>query len=125
VPLRVLVVDDEPTVVESLREILRQAGYEPICATSFEEGHRALLEDPAPDILVADIRLGDFNGLQLVAVRPPSTAAVVMSGHWDNTLEAEARKHGALYLPKPMSANMLVGTIKQVLAGREGGGSSG
>ncbi len=77
-----------------------------------------------PTSWFADIRLGDFNGLQLVAVRPPSTAAVVMSGHWDNTLEAEARKHGAAYLPKPMSANLLVGTLKQVLAGRAAGDSS-
>ena len=84
-------VDDEPMVVDALREILAAAGYETLGATSFEDGRRLLLAPPVPDVVVADVRLGKYNGLQLVVLRPQATAAIVISGHWDEVLEAEAR----------------------------------
>ena len=115
---RVLLVDDEPAVVETLRAILIEAGYETASATSFEDGRRLLLSSPAPDVIVADVRLGSFNGLQLVLMRPATTAAIVISGHWDRMLEAEARQNGAAYLPKPVAAATLIETVARVLEQR-------
>lgn len=120
---RILVVDDEPAVVETLREILLGAGYQTLGATSFEDGRRLLLATPVPDVIVADIRLGDFNGLQLVLLRPDATAAIVITGHPDPVLEAEARQHGAAYLSKPIAGPTLIETVAQVLAARASGNS--
>ena len=116
VAARVLVVDDEPMVVDALREVLADAGYETLGATSFEDGRRLLLAPPVPDVVVADVRLGKYNGLQLAVLRPQATAAIVISGHWDEVLEAEARQHGAVYLQKPLASPALVQTVARLIA---------
>lgn len=113
---RVLVVDDEPMVVDALREVLADAGYVTLGATSFEDGRRLLFAPPVPDVVVADVRLGKYNGLQLAVLRPQATAAIVISGHWDELLEAEARQHGAVYLQKPLASPALVETVARLIA---------
>jgi two-component system, NtrC family, response regulator GlrR len=115
--LRVLIVDDEPDVISVLSHALRAAGYETTGVTSFEEGKRLLTMSP-PDVLITDVRLGHFNGLQLVVIRPVSTAAVVVSGYWDRTLDEEARRNGALFLLKPVSDKQIVEAVKKVLESR-------
>ncbi len=115
--LRILIVDDEPDVVELLSDTLRTKGYDTVSASTFEEGKR-LLAVLVPDVLITDVRLGHFNGLQLVVMRPPSTAAVVVSGYWDSTLEEEARRNGAVYLLKPVAPEKLIDAVRQVLASR-------
>ena len=109
-------VDDEPMVVDALREILADAGYVTLGATSFEDGRRLLLAPPVPDVVVADVRLGKYNGLQLAVLRPQATAAIVISGHWDEVLEAEARQHGAVYLQKPLPSLALLETVARLIA---------
>jgi FixJ family two-component response regulator len=74
--------------------------------------------------VVADVRLGKYNGLQLVVLRPPATAAIVISGHWDGVLEAEARQHGAAYLQKPLISPTLVETVGRLIAEKSGSGTS-
>jgi DNA-binding response OmpR family regulator len=120
----VLVVDDEPMVVDALREVLADAGYVTLGATSFEDGRRLLLAPPVPDVVVADVRLGKYNGLQLAVLRPQATAAIVISGHWDEVLEAEARQHGAVYLQKPLASPALVETVARLIAEKSVGGTS-
>ena len=115
--LRVLIVDDEPDVVEFLSDTLRAAGYVTASAATFEEGKRLLATMP-PDVLIADVRLGHFNGLQLVVIRPGSTAAIVVSGFWDRTLEEEARRNGAAYLLKPVAGDQLTEAVRQALEQR-------
>jgi hypothetical protein len=57
---RVLIVDDEPDVLETLAELVSAGGYDVITRGSFEEARKAITDDP-PDILVTDVRLGPFN----------------------------------------------------------------
>lgn len=116
---RVLIVDDEPEVVAHMRSVLEKAGYDTLTATTFDEGRRLLHAEPYPDALVADVRLGQYNGLQLVVIRRPPTRAVVVSGHWDRTLEAEARRQSASYLLKPVTAAQLVDAVSRAIAGSE------
>ena len=115
--LRVLIVDDEPDVIELLSDVLRAEGYETASATTFEEGKR-LLVTTLPDVLITDVRLGHFNGLQLVVIRPATTAAVVVSGYWDRTLDEEARRNGAVYLLKPVAGEKLIEAVQAVLTHR-------
>ena len=117
-------VDDEPMVLDALREILAAAGYVTLGATSFEDGKRLLLAPPAPDVVVTDVRLGKFNGLQLVVLRPQATAAIVISGYQDDVIEAEARQHGAVYLHKPLVNPTLVETVARLLAEKSAGATS-
>jgi two-component system C4-dicarboxylate transport response regulator DctD len=110
---RVLIVDDDTEVVETLREILERAGHAVQTATSFEDGKRLLVDAP-PDVLVTDIRLGRYNGLQLAVIRPAGTTLVVISGHPDSTLEAETSRLGGRFILKPVSAQDLIEAIQRL-----------
>lgn len=112
---RILVVDDDAGVRIWLGHMLTEAGYEVILASSFDEGRRALAEQ-APDLLVADVRLGTFNGLHLVAAGPPGLPSIILTGFADLVLEAEALRLGANYLTKPISTDVLLTLIKEKLA---------
>jgi DNA-binding response OmpR family regulator len=116
--MRVLIVDDEPDVIELLTDTLTAAGFETASAATFEEGKRLLAAPPPPDVLITDVRLGHSNGLQLVVIRPATTAAVVVSGFWDRTLEEEARRNGAVYMLKPIVGEQLLEAVRQVLEQR-------
>ena len=112
----VLLVDDDPEVVHTLRELLESAGYRVLAATSFEDGKRLLADSPPPAVLITDVRLGMFNGLQLAVLRPPTTGVIVISGFLDPTLEAETRRLGGVYILKPVSSKVLIETVEAMVA---------
>jgi DNA-binding response OmpR family regulator len=107
---RVLIVDDEPDVLETLAELVSAGGYEVTARSSFEEARKDITGDP-PDILVTDVRLGPFNGIQLAvlmrAVRPEAPI-IVLSAYDDPTLRVEAARCQANYLTKPVSRKELL-----------------
>lgn len=107
---RVLIVDDEPDVLETLAELVAAGGYDVVTHTSFEEARKDITNDP-PDILVTDVRLGAFNGLQLAVLMRslrPDTPIVVLSAYDDPTLRLEAAHCHATYLTKPVSRKELL-----------------
>jgi DNA-binding response OmpR family regulator len=110
----ILIVDDHRVTRLGLAEMLTQAGYTVVTAGTFPEARRILRESP-PDLLIADVRLGSFNGLQLVISGPNRVPAIVITGYDDTVLEAEARRSGAEYLVKPFDPGMLLGLIRQKL----------
>jgi FixJ family two-component response regulator len=111
----VLLVDDDPEVVHTLREVLESAGYRTLAATSFEDGKRLLADVPPPAVLITDVRLGMFNGLQLAVLRPPTTGVIVISGFLDRTLEAETKRLGGVYMLKPVPRKLLLETVEMML----------
>jgi FixJ family two-component response regulator len=114
VPSRVLIVDDDASTRIGLSELLSEAGYEVRALGTFEEGLRALRTDP-PDLLIADVRLGAFNGLQLLVSTSRSIPAIVITGFADPVLEADARQHGADYLLKPFAPDLLLQLVRRRL----------
>ena len=96
---------------------LELCGYEPLLARTFEEGQR-LCRDDAPDLLIADVRLGPFNGLQLLAMGQVRIPTIVVSGFDDPVLHADARGFGADYLVKPVQPATLLALIERKLAPR-------
>lgn len=114
---RILVVDDSPAITRMLGELLGGAGYDVMTAGTFEQG-KHLADTGHPDLLVVDIRLGDYNGLQL-ALRErlghPDRPVIVMSGYVDPVLEAEARRQGATFVEKPIQPTQLVALIRDLL----------
>jgi len=115
-PPRILIVEDDRAVRKGLQEILRQAGYDTIAAGGFRDGRRAL-EREAPDLLIADLRLEGFNGLQLLHVNPRPIPAIIVTGYPDQVLQAEARKLGAEYLVKPIEPAALLSIVARMLGG--------
>ena len=69
-----------------------------------------------PDLLIADVRLGAFNGLQLLVSSPRSVPAIVITGFADPVLESDARQHGADYVLKPVTPSVLLDMVRRRLA---------
>jgi DNA-binding response OmpR family regulator len=110
-----LVVEDDPATRSGLVALLREAGYEPVEAATLQEG-RLALEQGQPDLLIADLRLGGFNGLQLLHVSPRPVPAIMVTGFPDEMLQAEARRLGAEYLVKPVAVSRLIDMVRRMLA---------
>ena len=114
-PARILVVDDDLGYLMVTKDLLERGGHEVLIASTFQEGRRAL-RDESPDLLIADIRLGAFNGLQLIATGRARIPTIVVSGFDDAVLQADARAFGADYLVKPVTAACLLELIAQKLS---------
>ena len=113
---RVLVVDDDSATLSGIARLLANAGYEIETASTFRDGLRILRTSPPPDLLLTDIRLGEYNGLQLVASSVQPTPAIIVTGYPDPVIEADAHRLGADYLVKPISPGSLLHLIAQKLA---------
>jgi DNA-binding NtrC family response regulator len=111
----VLLVDDDRAVLNLLQQWLTSAGYSVVACDQFEEAKRHL-ENASPDVLVTDVRLGAFNGLQLVIVakeQSANVAAVVMSAYDDPMLRKEANQCGAGYLNKPCTRDQVLAAVSE------------
>jgi len=114
---RILVVDDDESMRGFLSTLLQQAGYDVVTTDGLEAGVSAL-EETSPDLLIADVRLGGFNGLQLIAMSPHSMPAIAMTGFPDPVLEAQAREFGAIFLLKPFTSAELLTLVAERLRDR-------
>jgi DNA-binding response OmpR family regulator len=111
---KILIVEDHDATRHGLTALLESAGYVVLSVGTFVEG-RQLLADQAPDLLIADLRLGKYNGLQLVVAAPRVVSSIVVTGFPDPTLEAEALKLGAHYLTKPIAAAALLTLVEETI----------
>ena len=113
-PYKILIVEDHEATRTGLRTLLTNAGYDVSSASSFVKGRRAIAEQ-VPDLLIADLRLGEYNGLQLVAAVPLGVPSIVITGHPDAVLAADAQKLGAHYITKPIATKALLNLIEDSL----------
>lgn len=111
---RVLIVEDDLATRVGLQELLVSAGYTAIVAADFREGRR-VLEQEHPDLLIVDLRLQGFNGLQLLHVNPRPIPTIVVTGFPDDVLQADARRLGAEYMVKPYDPRKLLGLVGRLL----------
>lgn len=113
----VLIAEDDPATLTGLAGYLRGAGFSVIPLLTFGEAHR-ILPYAKPDVVVADVRLGEYNGLQLamqaLSIDPPP-AIIVTSGFEDPVLQAEAERLGAVFLLKPFEPSRLLEVISSKL----------
>ena len=112
---RVLLVDTELRVLHDFAEALRCEGYDVLPATSFQEGKRLWMHHH-PGVLVVDVRLGEFNGLQLLMrarADRPDLHAIITCPFADPVLEAEARRFGGDFLVKPIDPVQIVAAIER------------
>ena len=105
----VVVVDDDVSCLVAIEQILKHWGHETKTFRAFEDA-RAYLSQARPAVVIVDVRLGNYNGLQLIHFsrqNSPETQWLVVSGFDDPVLRAEATKLGALFLTKPLDLQRL------------------
>jgi len=117
---RVLVVDDEPVVVNSIRKTLSRKSFRVEEAFSGREAMERISAESF-DLVLLDMRLPDANGLDLVAEmkkRKPELRVVIVTGYASIDTAVEAIKRGANdYMPKPFTPDEL-STITSKVLGR-------
>lgn len=114
---RVLVVDDDPALVRTLRINLRARGYEVIVARDGRTALQVVAEDE-PDLLVLDLGLPDLDGVSVLRrLRATSTVPViVLSARHSSEDKVEALDLGADdYVTKPFGVEELMARIRAAL----------
>jgi two-component system response regulator HydG len=117
----VLIVDDEPDMVENCARILRRAGYRCLTAT---DAHRALalLESEAPDVLLTDLKMPGMDGMELLRRArdlDPALPVVMITAFATIESAVAAMKEGAFdYLPKTFSVDQLQVAVERALRQR-------
>lgn len=117
---RVLIVDDSPTEIVKLRQILNKHGYEVLTAENGEQGME-MVRAEHPDVVLMDIVMPGLNGFQATRQlsRDPSTSAVpviIVTTKDQETDRLWGERQGAKgYLTKPVDGKLLIKTIESVL----------
>ena len=114
---RVLIVDDEPALRETLAEILSDEGYQVSTAQNGMEALLRLERDPLPCVILLDLMMPVMDGWSFRArqARLPRLAGVpvcVFSAADDLGREAESLSASG-FLPKPVSVPELLNTLKR------------
>ena len=115
---RILVVDDEFHLRESIRIVLEKEGYEVFTAASGEEALEKLEAQPA-QVVISDIKMPGMDGIQLlrgIKAQYPETEVVMLTGYPTIEMAVNAIKLGAYdYITKPFKINSLNVTLGQAL----------
>jgi len=119
-PYRVLVANEDVVERCALTALLCSAGYDTTAAASFEEA-RGALDRGAPDLLIAHLRLGAFNGLHLFIrgrAEKPDMAAIITTGPEDADIRMEALQFGVMCVLTRAMTHDFLPTIAKVIEGR-------
>jgi two-component system sensor histidine kinase/response regulator len=114
---RILIVDDDPALLEALPEALRLR-LDRIEVETCETGMAALerIESRDYDAVVTDIKMPGMDGLELLAAikdRRPGIPTLLITGHGEGDMAARAREAGAYdYLLKPIDRDQLVESLE-------------
>ncbi|MEP6994208.1 MAG: sigma-54 dependent transcriptional regulator, partial [Acidobacteriota bacterium] len=117
---RVLVVDDEAAIRDTLRMVLEYEGYEVAAAP---DGRAALAElDSAPaDAVLLDIKMPGMDGLETldrIVARGNAPPVLMISGHGDIATAVECTRRGAAdFLEKPLQRERVLVSVKNALSG--------
>jgi DNA-binding NtrC family response regulator len=111
---RILIVDDDPEIVELLREFLERNAYAVDSATNGREGLSRIVA-ARPDLVLLDIRMPDMDGmraLQLARAIDPTLAVIMVTGNEDIELARETLRTGAIdYVAKPLDLEYLARAV--------------
>ncbi|HEX6216696.1 MAG TPA: sigma-54 dependent transcriptional regulator, partial [Vicinamibacterales bacterium] len=115
---RILVIDDESAIRDSLKMTLEYDGYEVMVAATGEEGVK-LVEREAPDLVFLDIKMPGMDGLEVLQKLRhlvETVPIVVISGHADINTAVEATKLGAFdFIEKPLASERVLVTVRNAV----------
>jgi len=118
---RILIVDDQEEILDSLRAILSDEGHDVITARDGQEALHIVQSD-SPDVVFLDIWIPGIDGLQtLKAVKKisPSCSVIMMSGHGTIETAVKAIKLGATdYLEKPLNLEDVLHLVQKAVSSK-------
>lgn len=115
---KILIVDDEPGVLELCKRVLKRDGYNILTATSGEEALEILPKEMF-DLVLTDLKLTGLNGIELIKKIKssyPQTEVMVITGQATIETAIESLKSGAYdYITKPFNISELGAAVKKSL----------
>ena len=119
---KILVIDDQRSIRNTLKDILELEGYEVELAENGKDGIEIFLESKY-DLVLSDIKMPEMDGLEVLSkiMEVHSDVPVVMiSGHGNIDTAVESIKKGAYdFIEKPLDLNRLLITVKNALEKKE------
>lgn len=119
---KILIVDDDPDILDLLRLTLSRSGNEVLTAMTGKEAIGVIAESN-PDVAFVDIRLGNSSGLDLLndIIRLyPETTVIIMTGYQDMGTAIKAMQGGAFdYISKPVDTSQLINLIERALEAKK------
>jgi len=116
---KILIVDDEQSILLSLSYVLRVEGVEVLACSEIEQAEEALASSHF-DLVIADIRMSGINGIEglelLSYIKKQFVADVfIMTGFGSPDIEAEAYRRGATqYFSKPIEIPVLLDAVARL-----------
>jgi len=115
----VFVVDDDPSIRESLGLLLSSAGYGVKTFSSAKEFLKSERSTSGPACLVLDVKMPGISGLDLqaeLASRNYAIPVIFITGHGDIPMSVQAMKKGAVdFLSKPFNDDQLLDSVKAAI----------
>jgi|RhiMethySRZTD1v2_1073278.scaffolds.fasta_scaffold04605_3 two-component system, NtrC family, nitrogen regulation response regulator NtrX len=115
---RILVIDDEGAIRDSLRMILEYEDYQFVGAAAGQEGLAAVQRE-RPDLVMLDIKMPGMDGLEVLRklrALDETLPVVMISGHGTTATAVEAIRSGAVdFLDKPLSSERVIVTLQNAL----------
>ncbi len=115
---KILIADDDPTILSLLNKILLSKGYEVQLAEHGGEAEKRLKSEQF-DLLISDIKMEPVDGMQLLKKTRqlrPHVGAIMLTAYATVATAVEAMKEGAFdYIPKPFKIDELLETVKRAL----------
>jgi two-component system, NtrC family, nitrogen regulation response regulator NtrX len=116
---RILVIDDEAAIRDSLRMILEYENYEFAGASNGQDG-LAQIQRERPDLVLLDIKMPAMDGMEVlrkIKTVDETLPVVMISGHGTTATAVEAIRSGAIdFLDKPLSSERVIVTIQNTLS---------
>jgi len=113
---KILIIDDEQSLLESLEMFLSEKGYLVSCATSASEGLEMNISFQ-PDVIILDVRLPDKNGLEIIEELQKKHKVkniIIITAFHDMDTTIKAMKLGAMeYIPKPIDIEELEQAVER------------
>jgi len=120
----VLVVDDDPSICTTLKNILARKSYEVMVANSGEEAI-SIVREQSPDILLIDMKMPVLNGLvTYLAIKEiaPETVAIIMTAHrqeMGDLIQSALENSAFACLYKPLDIEVMLGMIEEIMRKRK------
>src|SRR5689334_9776511 len=115
---RILVIDDEAPIRDSLKMTLEYEGYDVIGAATGQEGLN-LAEREAPDLVLLDVKMPGMDGLEVLdrlRNMNDTVPVIVVSGHGTISTAVEATKKGAFdFIEKPFASDRVIVSLRNAI----------